>query len=178
VHYCTVYAASQFDCRVDAYNFQTWLHSPFITENGLDGFALRDKLRTYTPSIRTIFLTRHDLGAYTEALQGAHVLRIPVPPEQLLPLLTLLQFNSASTKTKLFIFPKERIRSTARSLSTAPFQVVGNVLFLVIAESVRLFEPQLATQDSKTTSIGTMPLRWKTLRLMAMTLPQAACHLG
>ena len=54
---------------------------------GLDGFALRDNLRASTPSLRTIFLTRHDLGAYADGLQGAHVLRIPVPPEQLLPLL-------------------------------------------------------------------------------------------
>lgn len=40
VHECTVYAASQFDCRPPSYNFQTWLHSPFILDNGLDGFAL------------------------------------------------------------------------------------------------------------------------------------------
>lgn len=55
---------------------------------GLDGFALRDTLRGSTPGLRTIFLTRHDLGAYAEALQDTPVLRIPVLPEQLLPLLS------------------------------------------------------------------------------------------
>ena len=40
VHNCTVHAASQFDCRPSAYNFQTWLHSPFALPDGERVFAL------------------------------------------------------------------------------------------------------------------------------------------
>ena len=54
---------------------------------GLDGFALRDTLRLSIPALRTIFLTRHDLGTYAEAVQDTPVLPIPFLPEQLLPLL-------------------------------------------------------------------------------------------
>jgi formylglycine-generating enzyme required for sulfatase activity len=55
---------------------------------GLDGFALRDTLRVSTPKLHTIFLTRHDLGAYTEAVRDTPVLRVPVLPEELLSLLS------------------------------------------------------------------------------------------
>jgi formylglycine-generating enzyme required for sulfatase activity len=61
-----------------------------ITEvflHGLDGFALRDTLQTATPALRTIFLTRHDLGAYAAAVRETPVLRLPVSPEQLLGLI-------------------------------------------------------------------------------------------
>jgi hypothetical protein len=62
-----------------------------ITEvflQGLDGFALRDTLQTATPDLRTIFLARHDLSAYAEAIRDTPVLRLPVLPEHLLPLVT------------------------------------------------------------------------------------------
>lgn len=39
-HNCSVHAASHFDCRTDAYDFQTWMHSPFMLPGGRDAFAL------------------------------------------------------------------------------------------------------------------------------------------
>ncbi len=38
-HNCTVQAASQFDCDPSAYNFQTWVHSPYMMD-GTTAFAL------------------------------------------------------------------------------------------------------------------------------------------
>jgi formylglycine-generating enzyme required for sulfatase activity/CheY-like chemotaxis protein len=81
---------------------------------GLDGFALRDNLRTATPTVRTIFLTRHDLGAYADGLQGAHVLRIPVPPEQLLPLISPPQAAQTSSPPPL----PPRVSTSRNSLQT------------------------------------------------------------
>lgn len=60
-----------------------------ITEvflQGLDGFALRDTLQASTPALRTIFLARRDLSPYAGAIRDTPVLRLPVTPEQLLPL--------------------------------------------------------------------------------------------
>jgi hypothetical protein len=54
---------------------------------GLDGFALRDTLGGSNPTLRTIFLTRHDLGAHAAQVRDTPVLRLPVLPEQLLPLM-------------------------------------------------------------------------------------------
>jgi hypothetical protein len=39
-HNCTVHAPSQFDCRPSAFNFQTWIHSPYVLPDGLSAFAL------------------------------------------------------------------------------------------------------------------------------------------
>jgi hypothetical protein len=39
VHNCTVFAPSQFDCSTSGYNYQTWLHSPYVLPNGLDVVA-------------------------------------------------------------------------------------------------------------------------------------------
>ena len=51
---------------------------------GIDGFSVRDELQIQTPSLLTVFLTRHDLRAYAEALRGTPVLPIPVDPELVL----------------------------------------------------------------------------------------------
>jgi hypothetical protein len=40
LHNCSVHAPSQFDCRVSGFNFQTWIHSPFIFDDGLEGLSL------------------------------------------------------------------------------------------------------------------------------------------
>ena len=39
-HNCSVHAPSQFDCRTSAFNFQTWLHSPYMLQDGVSAFAL------------------------------------------------------------------------------------------------------------------------------------------
>ena len=39
-HNCSVHAASQLDCRPPSYNFQTWLHSPYMMPDGDTAFAL------------------------------------------------------------------------------------------------------------------------------------------
>ena len=39
-HNCSVHAASQFNCFTNAYNFQTWLHSPYMMNDGINAFAL------------------------------------------------------------------------------------------------------------------------------------------
>ena len=39
-HNCSVHAPSQFDCLPPAYNFQTWLHSPYMLPDGTNAFAL------------------------------------------------------------------------------------------------------------------------------------------
>jgi hypothetical protein len=38
-HNCSVHAPSQFNCITSAYNFQTWLHSPYMMKDG-EAFAL------------------------------------------------------------------------------------------------------------------------------------------
>jgi hypothetical protein len=37
---CTVHVASLFDCRPNNYNFETWLHSPFVMQGGRNVLAL------------------------------------------------------------------------------------------------------------------------------------------
>ena len=39
-HNCSVHAPSQFNCLTSAYNFQTWLHSPYMMPDGVNAFAL------------------------------------------------------------------------------------------------------------------------------------------
>lgn len=39
-HNCSVHAPSQFDCHTSSYNFQTWLHSPYMMKDGVNAFAL------------------------------------------------------------------------------------------------------------------------------------------
>lgn len=39
-HNCSVQAPSQFNCLPPAYNFQTWLHSPYMLADGINAFAL------------------------------------------------------------------------------------------------------------------------------------------
>lgn len=39
-HNCSVSAPSPFDCRTDRYSFQTWLHSPYMMDDGVTAFAL------------------------------------------------------------------------------------------------------------------------------------------
>ncbi len=51
---------------------------------GVDGVALRDAVQPLKPSMRTVFLTRHDLGAHVEALRGHQLLQVPVDPELVL----------------------------------------------------------------------------------------------
>lgn len=48
---------------------------------GIDGFAVRDEIQAQTPSLLTVFLTRHDLRAYADAVRGTPVLPIPVNPD-------------------------------------------------------------------------------------------------
>jgi hypothetical protein len=38
-HNCSVHAASHFNCLTSAYNFQTWLHSPYMMADGINAFA-------------------------------------------------------------------------------------------------------------------------------------------
>lgn len=51
---------------------------------GIDGFAVRDEIQAQTPSLLTVFLTRHDLRAYADAVRGTPVLPIPVNPDLVL----------------------------------------------------------------------------------------------
>ena len=51
---------------------------------GVDGFSVRDELQTRYPSLLTLFLTRHNLGAYSDAIRQTPVLPIPVNPESVL----------------------------------------------------------------------------------------------
>jgi hypothetical protein len=39
-HNCSVHAPSQFNCFTNSYNFQTWLHSPYMLPDGKNAFAL------------------------------------------------------------------------------------------------------------------------------------------
>ena len=51
---------------------------------GVDGFSVRDELQARYPSLLTLFLTRHNLGAYSDAIRQTPVLPIPVNPESVL----------------------------------------------------------------------------------------------
>ena len=51
---------------------------------GVDGVALRDAVQPLKPSMKTVFLTRHDLGSHAEALRGHPLLQVPVDPELVL----------------------------------------------------------------------------------------------
>ena len=39
-HNCSVHAPSQFNCLTSGYNFQTWLHSPYMMSDGITTFSL------------------------------------------------------------------------------------------------------------------------------------------
>ena len=102
-----------------------------ITEvflQGLDGFALRDTLLTATPSLRTIFLTRHDLGAYATAVRDTPVLRLPVAPEQLLAVIlqpvqtaaTVVSSIPAAPPARPPTLPEAKATPTTTTAATAP----------------------------------------------------------
>lgn len=48
---------------------------------GADGLSIRASLEEITPSLTTVFLTRHALGSYAEAVGTTPVFEIPVDPE-------------------------------------------------------------------------------------------------
>jgi CheY-like chemotaxis protein len=48
---------------------------------GADGLSVQTALREATPSLITVFLTRHGLGSYAEAVGDTPVFEIPVDPE-------------------------------------------------------------------------------------------------
>jgi CheY-like chemotaxis protein len=63
---------------------------------GVDGFSVRDAVQKQSPTLLTLFLTRHDLGAYAASVRGTPVLPIPVNPEMVLS--SLQQSRPAPTK--------------------------------------------------------------------------------
>lgn len=42
---------------------------------GIDGFSVRDAIQRQTPALFTLFLTRHDLGAYASSVRGTPCFR-------------------------------------------------------------------------------------------------------
>jgi|GEM_PF-5604330 len=80
---------------------------------GVDGVALRDAVQPLKPSMRTVFLTRHDLGAHAEALRDHQLLQVPVDPELVLAALLAPQAPTPVDSTSLALPRKTTPAPTA-----------------------------------------------------------------
>ena len=87
---------------------------------GVDGVALRDALQPLKPSMKTVFLTRHDLGSHAEALRGHQILQVPVDPE--LVLAALLAPRAPTPIAPLSITPPLRTAPPAPALELTASQ--------------------------------------------------------
>ncbi len=89
---------------------------------GVDGISVRDKLTLLTPALHSVFLTRHDLGAYAEAIRDTPVLPIPVDPRQVLSAIRFFPAPKPAPESSVtpqhFYIPTSHRRAQSKPVET------------------------------------------------------------